>query len=128
MLLFIGGGLGTLIRWGISGLIATKIGEVFPFGTMFVNVTGSFAIGFIAALTSPDGRIFLNSDIRQFLMVGVLGGYTTFSSFSLQTLSIIEDNEIFLACANVITSVFLCLIAVWLGHIIASKINSLNWF
>ncbi|HON06665.1 MAG TPA: fluoride efflux transporter CrcB [Verrucomicrobiota bacterium] len=128
ILLFLGGGLGTIIRWGISGLIATKIGEIFPFGTIFVNITGSFAIGFIATLTSSDGRIFLHSDIRQFLMFGVLGGYTTFSSFSLQTLNLIKDNEIFLACANVIISVILCLLAVWLGHIMASKINSLNWF
>lgn len=128
LLLFLGGGLGTLIRWAVSGFVASRFGELFPWGTLFVNVTGSFAIGFIATLTAPEGRLFLPPDARQFLMFGLLGGYTTFSSFSLQTLNLINDGEVFLAIGNVLLSVFLCLVGVWLGHLIALKLNLLNWF
>ncbi|MGC8828474.1 MAG: fluoride efflux transporter CrcB [Verrucomicrobiia bacterium] len=127
-LLFLGGGLGTIIRWIMSGLIASKFGEVFPWGTIFVNASGSFAIGFVATLTSPDGRLFLSSDARQFIMFGLLGGYTTFSSFSLQTLNLIEDGELLMAAGNVAISVLLCLLAVWIGHFLALKINLLNWY
>ncbi|MGC8743495.1 MAG: fluoride efflux transporter CrcB [Verrucomicrobiia bacterium] len=128
ILLFLGGGLGTLIRWAASGFVASRFGELFPWGTLFVNVTGSFAIGFIATLTAPDGRLFLSPEARQFLMFGLLGGYTTFSSFSLQTLNLINDGEALLAIGNVLLSVFLCLVGVWLGHLIALKLNLLNWF
>lgn len=126
--MFIGGGLGTLIRWAASGFVASRFGELFPWGTLFVNVTGSFAIGFIATLTAPDGRLFLSHEARQFLMFGLLGGYTTFSSFSLQTLNLINDGEMLLAIGNILLSVFLCLVGVWLGHLIALKLNLLNWF
>jgi len=79
----IGGALGSVGRFWLSGAIAQKFGETFPAGTLFVNISGSLIIGFFAALTGPDGRIWSSPSFRQFFMIGVLGGYTTFSSFTL---------------------------------------------
>ncbi len=123
----LGGALGTTGRYWLSGLVARLIGETFPWGTLVINVTGSLLIGFIAALTGPDGRFFAGSTARQFMMIGICGGYTTFSSFSLQTLNLANDGEWLYACANVVSSVLLCLIAVWGGSLLASTINSTKW-
>src|SRR5689334_11434313 len=92
---FIGGGLGSLARFGMSGLAARWWGETFPWGTIVVNISGSFVIGILGALVTPEGRFDSPSRawITQFLMIGVCGGYTTFSSFSLQTLNLIRDRE-----------------------------------
>ena len=118
----IGGGL----RYWFSGLIATHFGETFPWGTIFVNVTGSFVIGFFATLTAPDGRFFVSPTARQFVMTGICGGYTTFSSFSLQTLNLSRDEEWLYAGGNILGSVTLCLFFVWLGHVAAAAINQLK--
>lgn len=122
-----GSALGGMARYWCSGIAARLVGETFPWGTLFVNVTGSFIIGFFATLTGPDGRMFAGSTTRQFVMLGLLGGFTTFSSFSLQTLSLVQDGELVQAGANVIGSVLLCLLAVWLGHILAVSINATKW-
>ncbi len=122
--LFIGGGLGTLVRWGISGFVAHRWGETFPLGTLVINITGSFAIGLFSGLTGPEGRWLAPAALRQFLMVGICGGYTTFSSFSLQTLALAEDGQWFKAGANVLLSVGLCLAGVWVGHALALVFNS----
>ena len=111
----IGGAIGTTGRYFLSGVAARMIGETFPWGTLFINVTGSFIIGFFATLTGPNGRLYVGSTARQFVMTGICGGYTTFSSFSLQTLNLMNDGEWFRAGANVGLSVALCLIAVWAG-------------
>ena len=123
----VGGALGTTGRYFISGVAARLIGETFPWGTLIINVTGSFIIGFFAALTGPDGRVYVGSTARQFVMTGICGGYTTFSSFSLQTLNLMNDGEWVRAGANVGLSVALCLIAVWAGFLLASLINSMKW-
>ena len=123
----LGGALGTTGRYWLSGLVARLIGETFPWGTLVINVTGSLLIGFIAALTGPDGRVFVGSTARQFMMIGICGGYTTFSSFSLQTLNLANDGEWLYAGANVVSSVLLCLVAVWGGYMLASAINSTKW-
>ena len=122
--IFIGGGTGTLTRWGLSGFVARNWGETFPLGTLIINVTGSFVIGLFAGLTGPEGRWLAPPSFRQFFMIGICGGYTTFSSFSLQTLTLAEDNQWFKAGANVVFSVILCLVAVWLGHTLAFYLNS----
>ena len=121
--IFIGGGLGSLARWWFSGLIAGNVGQTFPWGTLMVNVTGSFVIGLFATITGPQGRWLAPSSFREFFMVGICGGYTTFSSFSLQTLNLAEDGEWLYAGANVVLSVVSCLVAVWLGHLLATAIN-----
>lgn len=123
----VGSALGGVARFWGSGIIARAFGETFPWGTLIVNVSGSLLIGIIAALTGPDGRIFLSSTTRLALMAGFCGGYTTFSSFSLQTLSLVQDGEWWLAGANIVLSVVACLVAVWAGYAFATSINSLKW-
>jgi CrcB protein len=122
--IFIGGGLGTLARFAASGLVARIVGETFPWGTIVVNVSGSFLIGVVATLAAPEGRLLLPPEARQFILVGLFGGYTTFSAFSLQTLALARDGEWLQAGANVLLSVALCLVAVWLGYIVAANINA----
>lgn len=119
----LGSALGGVGRYWLSGLIARRFGEVFPIGTLVVNVTGSFLIGLVATLTDPEGRLLIHPTARQFIMVGILGGYTTFSSFSLQTLDLAREGQWLYAAANVILSVALCLLAVWLGHVLAQSIR-----
>jgi len=123
----LGSALGGMGRYWCSGVVARLVGETFPWGTLFVNVTGSFLIGFFATLTGPDGRIFAGTTTRQFFMLGVFGGFTTFSSFSLQTLNLVQDGELLQASGNIIGSVLLCLISVWLGHVLALSINAMKW-
>jgi CrcB protein len=115
----LGGALGTGARFWLSGFVAERGGELFPLGTLVVNVTGSFVIGFLAAFTDPEGLLLVSPRLRQFLMIGVCGGYTTFSSFSLQTLDLVRDGDWFKAGLNTLLSVVCCLIAVWLGRILA---------
>ena len=121
-----GGALGSIARFFLSGVVANQVGATFPWGTIVVNVTGSFIIGFFATLTGPEGRWFVSGNSRQFFMTGICGGYTTFSSFSLQTLSLADDGEWFRAGANVALSVISCLVAVWLGHVAALYLNKLK--
>jgi CrcB protein len=123
----IGSAIGGVARYWCSGVAARLIGETFPWGTLIVNVVGSFIIGFFATLTGPDGRVFVGTTARQFVMVGLCGGYTTFSSFSLQTLTLMSDGEWLQASFNIASSVVLCLLAVWLGHIAAFSLNTMRW-
>ena len=122
----LGSALGGVGRYWCSGFAAHHFGETFPWGTIFVNVVGSFVIGFVATLTGPDGRVLMASEARQFIMLGVCGGFTTFSSFSLQTLNLVRDGEWWQAGGNIGLSVVACLVAVWLGHIAAASMNQLK--
>ncbi|MGE5505493.1 MAG: fluoride efflux transporter CrcB [Actinomycetota bacterium] len=122
-LVAIGSALGGTLRFWLSGLIAGAVGQTFPWGTLVVNVTGSFVIGLFATLTAPEGRMFVPGEWRQFFMVGICGGYTTFSSFSLQTLALAQDGEWMAAGWNIALSVVLCLVGVWLGHAGALVLN-----
>jgi CrcB protein len=122
----VGSALGGVGRYWFSGFIAERIGESFPWGTILVNVSGSFVIGFFATLTAPDGRLLVGSTARQFVMVGICGGYTTFSSFSLQTLNLVREGEWLRAGGNIVLSVVLCLAAVWIGHVLAAALNQLK--
>src|SRR5260370_38585639 len=96
----IGGALGSVARFWASGAIAEKFGETFPFGTLLVNVSGSFIIGFFAGLTGPDGRILASPTFRPFFMIGVCGGYPTVSFFSLQTLALAPGSRWHLSALN----------------------------
>ena len=122
----LGSALGGMARYWLSGVIGERFGEALPVGTLVVNATGSFVIGFLATLTDPDGRIYLSATVRQFLMLGICGGYTTFSSFSLQTLTLAEDGQWLKAGGNCVLSLVLCLLGVWLGHVLALEINSIK--
>ena len=120
----IGGALGTLARFVLSGLVSRHFGETFPWGTLLVNVSGSFVIGFFATFFGPEGRFVIRSGTQQFVMTGILGGYTTFSAFSLQTLVLAREGDWLRAAANVLGSLILCLLAVWLGHLAAVALTS----
>ena len=123
----VGSALGGMGRYFCSGVAARLIGETFPWGTLIVNVAGSFIIGFFATLTGPDGRLFVGSAARQFVLVGFCGGYTTFSSFSLQTLNLMQDGEWAYAGVNITVSLLLCLAAVWAGYALAVSLNTMKW-
>jgi len=120
-----GGALGSMARYWLSGVVARHVGETFPWGTIIVNISGSFLIGLIASVMGPDGRWLVPVWFRQhFLMLGICGGYTTFSSFSVQTLNLVQDGEWLHAGGNVVVSVVACLVAVWAGHAMGVKFNS----
>jgi fluoride exporter len=123
----IGGALGSVARYWCAVVAARLFGETFPWGTLIVNIVGSFIIGFFATLTGPDGRFVAGTLVRQFVMIGICGGYTTFSAFSLQTLDLIQDGDWLRAGGNIVGSVVLCLIAVWLGQVAAAGINAMKW-
>jgi CrcB protein len=126
LLVGIGGAAGRILRFWLGGLIAnTKIGAVFPVNTLVINITGSFVIGIFGAMTSPENRFnpHWRSMAVQLLMVGLCGGYTTFSSFSLQTLNLVRDGEWLFAGLNVVLSVVLCLVGVWIGYALGAMLN-----
>ena len=110
----VGGAVGTGCRYGLSLLIYSLIIKpTFPYANLIINVSGSFVIGLLAELF--ETRVLVSPIVRAALLTGVLGGYTTFSSFSLETLSLLRGGEWLLAFANVMGSVLLGLIAVWMG-------------
>ena len=124
LLIFLGSGLGGVARWALGDWLTARLGPGFPWATLAVNVSGSFAIGLIAAVTGPGGRWMAPPVWRLFFMVGVCGGYTTFSSFSLQTLNLLEEGAWGRAGANVGMSVLLCLAGVGLGHWVGTLWNT----
>uniref|UniRef100_Q07MP6 Fluoride-specific ion channel FluC n=1 Tax=Rhodopseudomonas palustris (strain BisA53) TaxID=316055 RepID=Q07MP6_RHOP5 len=98
----------------------------FPWATLFVNVTGSFVIGFYATLTAPDGRVFASSRQRQLVMTGICGGYTTFSGFSFETFELLRTDHALAALINLGISPVTWLLAVWIGHFAATRLNRLK--
>lgn len=121
----LGSALGGVARFALAGAIAQFLGGTFPWGTLIVNLLGSFVIGLFATLTDPEGRLRVGPTGRHFVMTGILGGFTTFSSFSLQTLTLARDGELLRAGGNVVGSVVLCLVGVWLGHLTAVAIRGM---
>ena len=119
----LGSALGGMARYACSSLLAHAVGETFPWGTLVVNVVGCFVIGLFTALTGPDGRMLVSPDARVFVTVGICGGYTTFSSFSLQTLALIRSGELGAAGLNVGLSLGLCMLTVWAGFVAGQLIN-----
>jgi fluoride exporter len=111
----IGAAIGGMARFWISGLIARRMGETFPWGTLLVNVSGSFAIGLAASFGGPGADAMGGPTVRLFLTTGICGGYTTFSSFSLQTLNLAREGEWAAAAGNVVFSTMLCILAAYLG-------------
>lgn len=115
----LGGALGSGGRF----YLALRLNGALPWGTLAVNVTGAFLIGFFGVLTGADGRWIAPVGARQFFMIGLCGGFTTFSSFSLETLFLANEGQWLWAAANAVGSVVSCLAAVWLGCLFAGVIN-----
>jgi CrcB protein len=117
LLVGLGGFVGTVVRYWLSGVIARRYGETFPWGTLAVNALGCFLAGclfyflFDRFLTSPTAR--------SVVFIGLLGGFTTFSSYGMQTFTLIRDGEVSLALLNILVSNILCLFLVWLGYTLA---------
>ena len=118
----LGGALGSIARAWLALAVARITGPQFPWGTILINIVGSFVIGFFGTLTANDNRFAVSADIRAFIMVGICGGFTTFSSFSLQTLELARDGRVAQALGNIGMSVVLCLLAVTAGYYAAAVI------
>jgi fluoride exporter len=119
----LGAALGGMMRYWMSGVAARLGAETFPWGTLFINASGSAFLGFFATLSGPEGRAIVQPATRLFVMTGVCGGFTTFSTFSLETLRLAQDREWSMAAWNAILSFALCLAGVWAGHLLAAAIN-----
>ena len=115
ILIAVGSALGGVARYGTGIFAASQFGAAFPWGTLIVNIVGSFIIGLATAATGPDGPWPLQPDYRLFITVGFCGGFTTFSAFSMQTLDLMQSGQWGAAALNTVGSVVLCLIAVWAG-------------
>ncbi len=120
----IGGAIGSIARYGLGTSIARLAGGAFPYGTLVINVTGSFVIGILAALGVANGRMLLPPSARFFTMAGICGGYTTFSGFSLETLVLLHEGKWPSAFAYMVLSVTLSLLAVSIGYSAALRLNA----
>ena len=114
LLIFFGAGLGGVSRYWVSNGIYSLLGRGFPYGTLFVNASGSFLMGLFFVLIM-DRFTTNGSELRAFILIGFLGGYTTFSSFSIETWQLIENGAWVTAASNVFFSLLLCLCLTWLG-------------
>lgn len=119
----LGGALGSVARHWCNNLIVLMTGAAFPWGTLIVNVLGSLVIGFAAAALHEGARFPLGEDARAFLIVGICGGFTTFSAFSLQTLALIQGGQWLPAAGNIGLSVVLCIGGAWLGYLAGLALN-----
>ena len=115
----VGSALGGVARYWIGIAVARLAGDAFPWGTLLINIVGSFVIGYFGTLTLPDGPRPAGALIRLFVMVGLCGGFTTFSAFSLQTVELLRGGEELRALAYVVASVGLCVLGTVLGHYLA---------
>jgi fluoride exporter len=118
----LGSALGGMARHWLIGVVSTRFPTAFPWSTLLVNVSGSFLIGVAAVLLAPPSR-WNSVAARDLVIVGMLGGYTTFSAFSLQTLQLLRQQKWWLACLNASGSVVLCLLAVFAGYLLASNLQ-----
>lgn len=111
----VGGAIGTLARYWFAAFMVTLVGPSFPWGTLIINIVGSFAIGVFATWTQPGAIFHMSHQMALFTMVGLCGGFTTFSSFSLQTLDLMRGKQVLHAIGYVVSSVVFCLVGVWVG-------------
>jgi protein CrcB len=118
----LGGALGSIARAWLAVAVVRITGPQFPWGTILINVLGSFVIGFFSTLTGSGSRFAVPADVRAFVMVGICGGFTTFSSFSLQTFELARDGRMAQALCNIVLSIVVCLLVVATGHCGATAI------
>jgi len=122
----VGSALGGMSRFWVSNAVGERVGFTFPWGTIVINISGSFIIGVFTALTLPEGKLTSSRIfVTQFCMVGLCGGYTTFSAFSRETLNLVRAGQWLWAGGNVAISIVACLVAVWLGFIVGQILNRL---
>lgn len=110
-----GGAIGAVARFWFAAFMVAVAGPTFPWGTLIINIVGSFVIGLLASWTESSGIIHISHNMALFTMVGICGGFTTFSSFSLQTLDLVRGKQVLRAVGYVVSSVILCLAGVWAG-------------
>ena len=115
-----GGAFGAVLRYGASLGVYSLLGRGFPYGTLFVNVSGSLLMGLLSVIMLE--RFNIDPEWRAAVLVGVLGSFTTFSTFSIETLNLLEQGDVMRATANIVLSVLVCLVAVWFGVIIGRQI------
>lgn len=120
LLVFAGGGIGATLRYWLSGSVYRFTGSDFPYGTIVVNVLGSLFIGFLMSFF--EERFVVQPGLRLFLTIGVLGGFTTFSTFSYETLALMKEMDLFQASANIVFTVLLCLGGCWIGNAIGRTV------
>lgn len=113
ILVFLGGGLGAASRYWLSGSVYQKLGNGFPYGTLAVNALGCLLIGVL--MTAMEERFLMNPSFRIFFAIGILGGFTTFSTFSFETISLLRDGQFLYATANILVSLLTCLFGTWIG-------------
>ncbi len=120
---FLGSAVGGVLRYWCNGWVPRVAGVEFPWATLLVNVVGCSFIGWFATITGPEGRMLTGSSARVFVMTGMCGGFTTFSTFSLETLNLARGGEFAKAAANAAGSLALCLVGVWAGYLLAVKMS-----
>jgi len=116
VLIFLGSGLGAISRYGLSNLVHSLVGRAFPYGTLVVNASGSFIMGLLFIIILERFGA-LAPQLRAFLLIGFLGGYTTFSSFSIETLTLLEQGAWVSAGLNILLNIIVCISLAWLGVI-----------
>lgn len=117
----VGGFVGSVCRYGLSGLLYRVLGDRFPYGTLAVNVLGCFSIGLF--MTLFVGRWLVQPNLRLFLTIGILGGFTTFSTFSFETVELFKGGNVYLGCLNVVGSLFFCLGSTWAGSAVGKLLS-----
>lgn len=116
----VGGALGSVLRFWMSGWVTGMLGRGFPYGTLVVNVSGALLMGFLYVVLID--KFNASAEWRAALLIGLLGGYTTFSSFSIETFNLLQAGEILKALVNILLSVFVCLAATWLGVVVGRQV------